>query len=31
VAGLCLAVLFFAIERYIRAALAIKEENEAIV
>jgi branched-subunit amino acid transport protein AzlD len=31
VAGLCLSVLFFAIGRYIRAALAIKEENEAIV
>lgn len=31
VAGLCMSVLFFAIERYIRAALAIKEENEAIV
>lgn len=31
VAGLCLAILFLSIARYVKAATAIKEENEAIV
>jgi hypothetical protein len=31
VAGFCLSILFLAIARYVKAAEAIKEENEAIV
>jgi hypothetical protein len=31
VAGVCLAILFFAISRYVREAASLKEENEAII